>query len=73
MSQKQDDRAKLMAKRDELMARLESIKADYNRGLSADSGERAIELENAEVLEGILQSTVEEIDRIEQLLANKNK
>lgn len=59
----------LIKKRDELAARLEAIKADYRRGLNADSEEQAIELENVEVLDGIARATAEELERIEKLLA----
>ena len=70
MNQKQQtERETLLAKRDELRARLEAIKNDYRQGLNADSEERAVELENAEVLEAITRSTVEELQRIEARLA----
>lgn len=62
--------AELKAKRDELKQRLIDIEADYKRGLSADSEERAQQLENAEVLEGIAKSTAEELTRIEEKLAD---
>ena len=59
----------LESKREELRQRLIKIEADYKRGLSADSEERATELENAEVLEGIAKSAAEELERIEKKLA----
>lgn len=62
------DRKTLLDKREELRQRLEAIKADYRQGLDADSGERAVQLENAEVLEGIARATSEELERIEELL-----
>ena len=37
----------LIAKRDELLNRVESIKKDFRRGLNKDSSEQAVELENA--------------------------
>jgi len=40
----------LKIRKQELEKRLEEIEADYKRGLSADSKERSIQLENAEVL-----------------------
>jgi hypothetical protein len=60
----------LIKKRDELTARLEAIKADYRRGLNADSEEQAAELANAEVLDGIARATAEELERIEKQLAD---
>ncbi len=59
----------LIAKRDELRERLEKIESDYRRGLDADAEEQAIQLENAEVLEGIAKVTAEELAKIEEQLA----
>ncbi len=64
-----NEKQSLIEKRDELRARLDAIKADYRRGLNADSEEQAIELENVEVLDGIAKATSEELARIEELLA----
>jgi RNA polymerase-binding transcription factor DksA len=58
----------LTAKRDELMTRLDAIKRDYRSGLSADSKEQAIQLENAEVLEEISRVTNEELQKVSQAL-----
>lgn len=63
------NKAELISKRDELYTRLRAIEEDYRRGLDADSSERAVQLENAEVLDGIARSTAEELERIEQQLA----
>lgn len=63
------DKSELLAKRDELRNRLDAINADYQRGLDADSEERAQQLENAEVLEGIAKVTLEELQAIEAELA----
>ena len=62
------DRAQLIKKRDELRHRLDNIERDYRQGLDADAEEQAIQLENAEVLEGIAKSTSEELQAIEQQL-----
>ncbi len=62
------ERLKLIKERDRLKARLNEIKADYGRGLDPDSGERAVQLENAEALNEIQRVTVEELARIEGLL-----
>lgn len=64
-----DEKQRLLEKRDELRARLEAIQADYRRGLDRDAEEQALELENAEVLEGIARVTAEELQRIEEKLA----
>lgn len=66
------DKAQLLAKRDELRERLEAIRRDVRSGLDADAEERAIQLENAEVLDGIAKATAEELARIEQQLAACN-
>ncbi len=63
------EKARLMKKRDLLRARLEEIEKDYRQGLSADQEERAIQLENAEVLDGIARTTAEELEQIEKRLA----
>ena len=65
-----DNKEALIAKRDELLDRLASINNDYKQGLDADSGERAVQLENAEVLEGIAKAARDELDRIEEKLKN---
>lgn len=63
-----DKKAKLLAKRTELIERLEAIEQDYRRGLDADSEERAQQLENAEVLEGIARAARAELEQIERQL-----
>ncbi len=63
------DKEQLLKKRDELRQRLDDIEKDYRRGLDADSEEQAIQLANAEVLEGIAKSTSEQLQAIEKQLA----
>lgn len=65
-----DDKTGLLAQRDALRKRLEEIEADYRRGLEADSEERAQQLENAEVLDGIAKAAAEELARVEERLAD---
>lgn len=65
----ENEKARLVEKRDELRLRLDSIEKDYRQGLDADSEERAVQLENAEVQEAIAKSTSEELQRIENVLA----
>lgn len=64
-----DERAELLARRDDLRQRLAQIEQDYRRGLPADSEEQSIQLENAEVLDGIARATAEELERVEARLA----
>ena len=64
-----DEKSKLLAKRDELRERIAAIESDYKRGLDADSEERAQQLENAEVLAGIAKAAAEELAAIEAKLA----
>lgn len=64
-----EDKEQLLKKRDELCTRLEEIEKDYRQGLDPDSEEQAIQLENAEVLEGIAKSTSEQLEAIEKQLA----
>ena len=59
-----EDIETLKKQRDILIERLDAIKRDYRRGLDADSEERAVQLENAEVLEGIATATQQELDRV---------
>lgn len=65
----EETKSTLLKKRDELKARLEAINKDYQQGLDPDSGERAAQLENAEVLEGIAKVTADELQDIEDQLA----
>jgi len=69
MNQVKDRKSELLTKRDELRERLEAIEKDYRQGLDADSGERAVQLENAEVLDGIARAARDELDNIEKELA----
>lgn len=69
MSSTEDKKRELFAKRQLLLDRLDAINQDYRRGLSADSEEQAMQLENAEVLEGIAKAAQAELERIEKELA----
>lgn len=62
------DKQELMAKKQELQARLEKIKADIAGGLDADSEERAVQLENRDVLMEIARVTEEELQRVKAAL-----
>ena len=65
----ENEKTILLQKRDELRERLVSIEKDFRAGLDPDAEERAIQLENREVLEGIAKATEEELTRIEKKLA----
>ena len=58
----------LIKKRKELMDRIDAIRADYQKGLDADSGERAVQLENRETLNEIERVSLEEIAKIDEQL-----
>lgn len=58
----------LIAKRKELVERVDAIRADIRGGLDADSEERAIQLENRETLYEIERVSLEEIARIDEQL-----
>lgn len=62
------DRKALMARRKELVSRLEAIKRDLGSGLEKDYEEQAIQLENLEVLQEIHRVTQAEIRSIDQQL-----
>jgi len=70
MNKKTDKMNELLSRRDELVARLESIEKDYRGGLDADSAERAVQLENAEVLDGIARAAADELEQVESRLAD---
>jgi len=59
----------LLDKRDELQDRLDRILADIGQGLDPDSSERAVQLENAEVLDEIARVTDEELKKLELQIA----
>ena len=69
MNNPSDSKQELLAKRDQLRARLVEIEQDYRQGLDRDSEERAIQLENAEVLAGIAKAIAEELQQVEEALA----
>jgi hypothetical protein len=58
----------LLARKKELMQRLEAIRSDLRRGLAADSEEQAVQLENLQVLQEIHRLADAELRTIEQAL-----
>ena len=61
----------LKKRKQELEDRISAIKRDYQQGLSADSSEQAVELENAEVLAEIQRLAVEELRHINEELSKQ--
>jgi RNA polymerase-binding transcription factor DksA len=68
MSDNSQARLKLLALREELVARLENIKSNVTRVRSADSQEQAQELENAEVVDALGNETRHELHMIARAL-----
>lgn len=64
-----DEKNRLEVERDRLREKLAAIEADYRKGLAQDSEDRAIELENADVLEGIAKALANELAMVEEQLA----
>ena len=63
-----EEKQQLQERQQELIERLEAIEQDYRSGLEADAEERAVQLENAEVLENIGQAAADELAEIEKRL-----
>lgn len=62
-------REELLQRRDELIQRLNAIRADLGRGLEADAEEQALQLENLEVLQEIQRLAEAELADIDARLA----
>jgi len=73
MSHSQESRESLQRQRDELMERIDAIKADYASGLDQDFEEQAQQLENAEVLETLLKQAYDELAVIDRKLEELNR
>jgi DnaK suppressor protein len=63
-----ESREQLLARRAELQERLDAIKRDYAAGLDRDQDERAVQLENADVLQELGREALEELNKLEQTL-----
>jgi len=61
-------KAKLEAKKAELESRLERIKTNVRRGYDADSGERAKEMEDSEVVDALGNEARREVAKISAAL-----
>ena len=69
LSAKQSEIDDLKEQRSKLRQKLAAIEADYRKGLVPDSDDRAIELENADVLEEIARTVANELESIEKRLS----
>ena len=64
------DMEALVLRESKLQGRLQAIAADIRGGLDRDSEERALQLENREVLEEIERVTAIELASVRQLIAD---
>ncbi len=63
-----ETREQLLARRSELLERLEAIKRDRASGLDRDLDEQSIQLENEDVLAELSREAVEQLKEIESRL-----
>ena len=63
------DRGALLCKRDNLLKRIDDIKRDLGQGLDPDLNEQAIQLENMEVLQELLNVATTELEEVATQLA----
>ncbi len=61
-------RDELLTKQHKLIERVTAIKEDFERGLDPDLEEQAIQLENYEVLQRLLEQANAELDKIDEQL-----
>jgi len=61
-------RDELLTKQHELIDRVTAIKRDFESGLNPDLEEQAQQLENYEVLQGLLEQANAELDKIDEQL-----
>lgn len=65
MPAKQVTKEELLKKQQELIDRITAIKKDFERGLDRDLEEQALQLENFEVLQRLLEQATAELEKIE--------
>ncbi len=63
----------LLQKQQELINRITAIKKDFERGLDPDLEEQALQLENYEVLQRLLEQAETELSKIEDQLRKMSK
>ncbi len=68
-SEKQRVKSRLIRQRNELTRRLERIRENLTRPLDSDSKERALQLENHDVVDALGNETREELEQIAVALA----
>lgn len=68
-----ETREQLLARRSELLERLEAIKRDYASGLDRDLDEQSIQIENQDVLAKLSREAVEQMKEIENKLCTLEK
>jgi RNA polymerase-binding protein DksA len=68
MTKNEDIAKELKTRLSELTGRLAEIESDLRKPLSADSEERATDLENQDALEGIKNSEIREVHQIQGAL-----
>ena len=68
MTKNEDIAKELKTRLSELTARLAEIDGELRKPLSADSEERATDLENQDALEGIKNSEIQEVHQIQGAL-----
>lgn len=68
-----ETREQLLAKRSELLERLEAIRRDHASGLDRDLDDQAIQLENEEVLAELRREAIEQLKEIEKKLLRLEK
>jgi RNA polymerase-binding transcription factor DksA len=61
-------RDELLTKQHQLIERVTAIKLDFEKGLDPDLEEQAIQLENYEVLQRLLEQANLELDKIDEQL-----
>ena len=65
MPAKQVTKDELLKKQQELIERITAIKKDFERGLDRDLEEQALQLENYEVLQRLLEQAAAELEKVE--------
>ncbi len=73
MPAEQVTKDELLKKQQELIDRITAIKKDFQKGLDRDLEEQALQLENYEVLQGLLEQAVAELEKIEKQLAKMSR
>ncbi len=73
MPAEQVTKDELLKKQQELIDRITAIKKDFEKGLDRDLEEQALQLENYEVLQGLLEQAAAELEKIEKQLAKMSR